>query len=134
MSPRGAKTKHGAEFIEFIQPAAVCENARIATREIPPLTAMMIDDPIIQNDESECRRGTVGARNYHAGHPWGGKSQGPANAALELSLTGKQDPKAALDSAEKPGPDANRSHAGQQPVIFCRRKTGLSPVFERSCL
>lgn len=30
-----------------------------------------------------------------------GEVWAPANAALELSLTGKQDPKAALDSAEK---------------------------------
>ena len=35
------------------------------------------------------------------GIPEMGEVWGPANAALELSLTGKQDPKAALDSAEK---------------------------------
>ena len=73
----------------------------IATREIPPITAM-IDDPIIKNDEKASAVAVQSARaTAMPGIPEMGEVWGPANAALELSLTGKQDPKAALDSAEK---------------------------------
>ncbi|STW90329.1 maltose/maltodextrinABC transporter substrate-binding protein MalE [Klebsiella pneumoniae] len=51
------------------------------------------------------------------GIPEMGEVWGPANAALELSLTGKQAPQAALDNAVKQITMQIRSDAGQQSVI-----------------
>ena len=62
----------------------------------------MIDDPVIKNDEkASAVAGQAARATAMPGIPEMGEVWGPANAALELSLTGKQDPKAALDSAEK---------------------------------
>ncbi|WP_353797565.1 extracellular solute-binding protein [Enterobacter cloacae] len=89
------------KFIEFINQPQYVKTRYIATREIPPLTAM-IGDPIIKNDEKASAVAVQSARaTAMPGIPEMGEVWGPANAALELSLTGKQDPKAALDSAEK---------------------------------
>ncbi|HDS2561301.1 TPA: extracellular solute-binding protein [Klebsiella aerogenes] len=89
------------KFIEFINQPQYVKTRYLATREIPPLTAM-IDDPVIKNDEKASAVAVQAARAMAMpGIPEMGEVWGPANAALELSLTGKQDPKAALDSAEK---------------------------------
>ena len=89
------------KFIEFINQPQYVKTRYLATREIPPLTAM-IDDPVIKNDEKASAVAVQAARaTAMPGIPEMGEVWGPANAALELSLTGKQDPKAALDSAEK---------------------------------
>jgi arabinogalactan oligomer/maltooligosaccharide transport system substrate-binding protein len=89
------------KFIEFINQPQYVKTRYVATREIPPLTAM-IDDPVIKNDEKASAVAVQAARaTAMPGIPEMGEVWGPANAALELSLTGKQDPKAALDSAEK---------------------------------
>jgi maltose-binding protein MalE len=50
------------------------------------------------------------------GIPEMGEVWGPANAALELSLTGKQPPQA-RSIMPKTDQDADRGYAGQQPVI-----------------
>ncbi len=89
------------KFIEFINQPQYVKTRYVATREIPPLTAM-IDDPVIKNDEKASAVAVQAARaSAMPGIPEMGEVWGPANAALELSLTGKQDPKAALDGAEK---------------------------------
>ncbi|MFA1645159.1 MAG: extracellular solute-binding protein [Enterobacteriaceae bacterium] len=89
------------KFIEFINQPQYVKTRYVATREIPPLTAM-IDDPLIKNDEKASAVAVQAARaSAWPGIPEMGEVWGPANAALELSLTGKQDPKAALDGAEK---------------------------------
>lgn len=89
------------QFIEFINQPQYVKTRYIATREIPAQKAM-IDDPLIKNDEKasavavQAARATAMPGIAEMGEVWG-----PSNAALELSLTGKQDPKAALDGAEK---------------------------------
>jgi len=89
------------KFIEFINQPQYVKTRYVATREIPPLTAM-IDDPVIKNDEKASAVAVQAARaSAMPGIPEMGEVWAPANAALELSLTGKQDPKAALDGAEK---------------------------------
>ncbi|HBI10937.1 MAG TPA: cyclodextrin-binding protein [Franconibacter pulveris] len=89
------------KFIAFINQPQYVKTRYIATREIPPLTAM-IDDPVIKNDEKASAVAVQAARaSAMPGIPEMGEVWGPANAALELSLTGKQAPKAALDGAEK---------------------------------
>ena len=89
------------KFIEFINQPQYVKTRYVATREIPPLTAM-IDDPLIKNDEKASAVAVQAARaSAMPGIPEMGEVWGPANAALELSLTSKQDPKAALDGAEK---------------------------------
>jgi hypothetical protein len=69
------------------------------------------------------------------GIPEMGEVWGPANAALELSLTGKQAPQAALDNAET-DQDADRSHAGQQSVIPVKSQNGrgTSRFQKESCV
>ena len=89
------------QFIDFINQPQYVKTRYIATREIPAQKAM-IDDPLIKNDERasavavQAARATAMPGIAEMGEVWG-----PSNAALELSLTGKQDPKAALDGAEK---------------------------------
>ena len=89
------------QFIDFINQPQYVKTRYIATREIPAQKAM-IDDPLIKNDEKasavavQAARATAMPGIAEMGEVWG-----PSNAALELSLTGKQDPKAALDGAEK---------------------------------
>ena len=89
------------QFIDFINQPQYVKTRYVATREIPAQKAM-IDDPLIKNDEKasavavQAARATAMPGIAEMGEVWG-----PSNAALELSLTGKQDPKAALDGAEK---------------------------------
>lgn len=89
------------QFIEFINQPQYVKTRYISTREIPPMTAM-IDEPMIKNDVKASAVAVQSARaTPMPGIPEMGEVWGPANAALELSLTGKQEPKAALDSAQK---------------------------------
>ena len=89
------------KFIEFINQPKYVKIRYVSTREIPAQKAM-IDDPMIKNDEKASAVAVQAARaTAMPGIPEMGEVWGPANAALELSLTGKQEPKAALDSAAK---------------------------------
>lgn len=89
------------QFIEFINQPQYVKTRYIATREIPAQKAM-IDDPLIKNDEKASAVAVQAARaTAMPGIPEMGEVWGPANAALELSLTGKQAPQAALDAAAK---------------------------------
>ncbi|WP_326900439.1 extracellular solute-binding protein [Kosakonia cowanii] len=89
------------QFIEFINQPQYVKTRYIATREIPAQKAM-IDDPVIKNDEKASAVAVQAARaTAMPGIPEMGEVWGPANAALELSLTGKQAPQAALDAAAK---------------------------------
>ena len=86
------------QFIEFINQPQYVKARYVATGEIPPLKAM-IDDPVIKNDQKASAVAIQSARAVAMpGIPEMGEVWGPANAALELSLTGKQAPQAALDS------------------------------------
>ncbi|ESS59900.1 cyclodextrin-binding protein [Enterobacter cloacae S611] len=89
------------QFIEFINQPQYVKTRYIATREISAQKAM-IDDPLIKNDEKASAVAVQAARaTAMPGIPEMGEVWGPANAALELSLTGKQAPQAALDAAAK---------------------------------
>jgi arabinogalactan oligomer/maltooligosaccharide transport system substrate-binding protein len=77
------------QFIEFINQPQYVKTRYVATGEIPALKAM-IDDPLIKMTKSQRGGGAGRARHGDAGHSGNGRSVGPANAALELSLTGKQ--------------------------------------------
>ncbi|MDF7759975.1 extracellular solute-binding protein [Kosakonia cowanii] len=89
------------QFIEFINQPQYVKTRYLATREIPAQKAM-IDDPVIKNDEKASAVAVQAARaTAMPGIPEMGEVWGPANAALELSLTGKQAPQAALDAAAK---------------------------------
>ena len=93
--------KLAQQFIEFINQSQYVKTRYIATREIPAQKAM-IDDPVIKNDEKASAVAVQAARaTAMPGIPEMGEVWGPANAALELSLTGKQEPQAALDAATK---------------------------------
>ncbi|MEN0584105.1 MULTISPECIES: extracellular solute-binding protein [unclassified Kosakonia] len=93
--------KLAQQFIEFINQPQYVKTRYIATREIPAQKAM-IDDPVIKNDEKASAVAVQAARaTAMPGIPEMGEVWGPANAALELSLTGKQEPQAALDAATK---------------------------------
>lgn len=86
------------QFLEFINQPQYVKTRYIATREIPAQKAM-IDDPMIKNDEKASAVAVQAARaTAMPGIPEMGEVWGPANAALELSLTGKQEPQAALDA------------------------------------
>lgn len=88
------------QFIEFINQPQYVKARYVATGEIPPLKAM-IDDPVIKNDQKASAVAIQSARAVAMpGIPEMGEV-GPANAALELSLTGKQATQAALDNAVK---------------------------------
>lgn len=89
------------QFIQFInQPQYVKERFR-KTQEIPPVVALM-NDPLIKNDE-KANAVAIQAERAVAmpGVPEMQEVWGPANTALELSVTGKQEPKEALDNAVK---------------------------------
>lgn len=89
------------QFIEFINQPQYVKTRYQVTKEIPALTAM-IDDPVIKNDEKASAVAIQASRaSAMPGIPEMGEVWGPANAALELSVTGKQQPKAALDNAVK---------------------------------
>lgn len=89
------------QFIQFInQPQYVKERFQ-KTQEIPPVVALM-NDPLIKNDEKANAVAVQAARAVAMpGVPEMQEVWGPANAALELSVTGKQEPKVALDNAVK---------------------------------
>ncbi|QIZ47900.1 extracellular solute-binding protein [Dickeya zeae] len=88
-------------FIEFINQPRYVKVRYQRTGEIPPQKSM-IDDPLIKNDEKASAVAIQAARAVPMpGIPEMGEVWGPANAALELSMTGKQEPKAALDNAVK---------------------------------
>lgn len=97
-----SKDKTLAEkFITFINQPQYVKARYEATKEIPPLLAVM-NDPIIKNDERASAVAEQAARAVAMpGIPEMGEVWGPANAALELSMTGKQPPKDALDNAVK---------------------------------
>lgn len=97
-----SKDKTLAEkFITFINQPQYVKARYEATKEIPPLLAVM-NDPIIKNDERASAVAEQAARAAAMpGIPEMGEVWGPANAALELSMTGKQAPKDALDNAVK---------------------------------
>ncbi len=89
------------QFIEFINQPKYVKTRYIATREIPPLVALM-DDPVIKGDQKASAVAVQAARaSAMPGIPEMGEVWAPANAALELSVTGKQEPKTALDNAVK---------------------------------
>lgn len=89
------------KFITFINQPKYVKTRYEVTKEIPPLLAVM-NDPVIKNDE---RASAVAEQSKFAvampGIPEMGEVWGPANAALQLIMTGKQSPKDALDSAVK---------------------------------
>lgn len=89
----------------------------VATGEIPPLKAM-IDDPVIKNDQKASAVAIQSARAVAMpGIPEMGEVWGPANAALELSLTGAMRRRPRLITRGETDHDADRSDAGQQSVI-----------------
>lgn len=89
------------KFIEFINQPAYVKTRYEVTKEIPALTAM-IDDPLIKNDDKASAVAVQAAlATAMPGVPEMQEVWGPANSALELSVTGKQQPKAALDDAVK---------------------------------
>ncbi|MFC3911957.1 extracellular solute-binding protein [Pseudaeromonas sharmana] len=97
-----SKNKELAQkFIEFINSA---DNAKVRfekTGEIPPVKAL-IDDPLIKNDEKS--RAVAIQAGYAVPMPSVPEMQevwSPANSALQLGVTGKQDVKAALETAVK---------------------------------
>lgn len=87
------------KFIEFINQPEYVKLRYQQTKEIPALAAM-IDDPLIKNDEKASAVAIQASRSVPMPSvPEMGEVWGPANAALELSVTGKQSPKTALDNA-----------------------------------
>ncbi|PWC19037.1 extracellular solute-binding protein [Brenneria corticis] len=101
ISTYSKKQELAQKFIEFInQP----EYARIRfqlTGEIPPI-GKLVDDPLIKNDEKS--RAVAIQSGYAVPMPSVPEMQEvwiPTNSALQLSVTGKQDTKAALESAVK---------------------------------
>lgn len=89
------------KFIEFINQPQYVKTRYQVTNEIPPLLAM-IDDPLIKNDEKASAVAVQASfANAMPGVPEMQEVWGPANAALELSMTGKQQPEVALKEAVK---------------------------------
>lgn len=89
------------QFIEFINQPRYAKTRFQQTQEIPPIVALM-NDPLIKDDEKANAVAVQSARAVPMpGVPEMQEVWGPANAALELSASGKQAPKAALDNAEK---------------------------------
>lgn len=89
------------KFIEFINQPQYVKIRYQATKEIPAL-ASMIDDPLIKNDDKASAVAVQASlATAMPGVPEMQEIWGPANAALELSVTGKQQPQAALDNAVK---------------------------------
>lgn len=89
------------QFIEFINQPKYVKARYISSGEIPALK-VMIQDSLIKNDE---KARAVAEQSERAtampGIPEIGEVWAPANAGLELGLTGKQAPQAALDNAVK---------------------------------
>lgn len=89
------------KFIEFINQPEYAKVRFEKTGEIPPVKAL-IDDPLIKNDEKS--RAVAIQASYAVPMPSVPEMQevwSPANSALQLSVTGKQDVKAALEGAVK---------------------------------
>ncbi len=89
------------KFVEFINKAEYAKVRFEKTGEIPPVKSL-IDDPLIKNDEKS--RAVAVQASYSVPMPSVPEMQEvwtPANSALQLGVTGKQDVKAALDNAVK---------------------------------
>ncbi|MFP9230662.1 extracellular solute-binding protein [Pectobacterium cacticida] len=89
------------KFIEFINQPDYAKTRFKLTGEIPPIAAL-INDPLIKDDEKA--RAVAIQASYAVPMPSVPEMQEvwtPANSALQLSVTGKQDTKAALESAVK---------------------------------
>lgn len=97
-----SKNKELAQkFIEFINQPEYAKVRFQLTGEIPPIAAL-VDDPLIKDDEKS--RAVAIQSGYAVPMPSVPEMQEvwtPANSALQLSVTGKQDTKAALESAVK---------------------------------
>ena len=97
-----SKQKEMAQkFIEFINQPEYAKIRFEKTGEIPPVKAL-IDDPLINNDEKS--RAVAIQAGYAIPMPSVPEMQevwSPANSALQLGVTGKQDVKAALEAAVK---------------------------------
>ncbi|WP_439213048.1 extracellular solute-binding protein [Duffyella gerundensis] len=89
------------QFINFINQPQYVKVRFQKTQEIPPVVALM-NDPIIKDDEKASAVALQAERaSAMPGVPEMQEVWGPANAALELSVSGKEEPKAALDNAVK---------------------------------
>lgn len=89
------------QFIEFINQPEYAKIRFEKTGEIPPVKSL-IDDPVIKGDEKA--RAVAIQAGYSVPMPSVPEMQEvwtPSNSALQLSVTGKQDVKAALDGAVK---------------------------------
>lgn len=89
------------KFIEFINQSEFAKIRFEKTGEIPPVKSL-IDDPLIKNDEKS--RAVAIQASYAIpmpSVPEMGEVWSPANSALQLGGTGKQDVKEALESAVK---------------------------------
>lgn len=89
------------KFIEFINQPEYAKVRFQKTGEIPPIKSL-IDDPIIKNDDKS--RAVAIQAGFATPMPSVPEMQevwSPANSALQLGVTGKQDVKAALDAAVK---------------------------------
>ena len=89
------------QFIEFINQPEYAKVRFEKTGEIPPLKAL-IDDPLIKDDEKS--RAVAIQAGFATPMPSVPEMQEvwtPANSALQLGVTGKQDVKAALEGAVK---------------------------------
>ncbi|MUG30747.1 extracellular solute-binding protein [Aeromonas salmonicida] len=89
------------QFIEFINQPEYAKIRFEKTGEIPPVKSL-IDDPVIKEDEKA--RAVAIQAGYAVPMPSVPEMQEvwtPSNSALQLSVTGKQDVKAALNGAVK---------------------------------
>jgi arabinogalactan oligomer/maltooligosaccharide transport system substrate-binding protein len=89
------------KFIEFINQPQYAKIRFEKTGEIPPIQSL-INDPLIKNDEKS--RAVAIQSTYAEPMPSVPEMQEvwtPANSALQLSVTGKQDVKGALETAVK---------------------------------
>lgn len=89
------------QFIEFINQPEYAKIRFEKTGEIPPVKSL-IDDPVIKGDEKA--RAVAIQAGYAVPMPSVPEMQEvwtPSNSALQLSVTGKQDVKAALNGAVK---------------------------------
>ncbi|MCG6269665.1 extracellular solute-binding protein [Vibrio furnissii] len=87
------------EFIEFINNYDNAKHRFELTGEVPAVTKL-VDDPVIKNDPGAR---AVAMQSIHSTSmpsiPEMNEVWGPANSALQLIATNKQDPKGALDAA-----------------------------------
>ena len=97
-----SKQKEMAQkFVEFINQAEYAKVRFQLTGEIPPVKSL-IDDPIIKDDDkSRAVAIQAGYAIPMPSVPEMGEVWSPANSALQLGVTGKQDVKAALEAAVK---------------------------------